>query len=84
LAKNVPFILGDVTVLLQVYIMETAPYKILLRRPFNAITESMIVNDREGNQTINITCPKTRTRAAILTYKQGSLLRKPETLVHFH
>jgi len=84
LAKNVLFTLGDVTVLLQVHIIETAPYKILLGRLFDAITESMIVNDREGNQTINITCPNTRTRATILTYKRGSLPRKPETLVHFH
>ena len=84
LAKNVLFTLEDVTVLLQAHIMETAPYKILLGRPFNAITESTIVNDQEENQLINITCPNTETRAAILTYKQGSLPRKPETLVHFH
>jgi len=45
LAKNVPFMLGDVTVLLQVHIMETAPYKILLGRPFDTITESTIIND---------------------------------------
>jgi len=69
LAKNVPFTLGDVTVLLQAHIMEMAPYKILLGRPFDTITKSMIVNDREGNQTINITCPNTGTRAAIPTYK---------------
>jgi len=84
LAKNVLFTLEDVTVLLQAHIMETAPYKILLGRSFNAITESMIVNDQEENQLINITCPNTGTKAAILTYKQGSLPRKPETLVHFH
>jgi len=45
LAKNVPFTLGDVTVLLQAHIMETAPYKILLGKPFDTITESTIVND---------------------------------------
>jgi len=45
LAKNVPFTLGDVTVLLQVHIIEMAPYKILLERPFDTITESTIVND---------------------------------------
>jgi len=45
LAKNVPFTLGDITVLLQAHIMETVPYKILLGRPFDAITKSTIVND---------------------------------------
>jgi len=64
--------------------METAPYKILLGRPFDAITESTIVNDQKQNQTINITCPNTGTRVAILTYKQGLLPRKPETLAHFY
>jgi len=45
LAKNMPFTLGDVTVLLQAHIMEMAPYKILLGRPFDTITESTIVNN---------------------------------------
>jgi len=84
LAKNVPFILGDITVLFQVHIMETTQYNILLERPFDAITKSTIVNIREGNQIINITCPNTEMRAAIPTYKKGSLPRKPETLAHFH
>jgi len=84
LAKNVLFMLGDVTVLLQAHIMETAPYKILLGRLFDTITESTIINDQEGNQTINITCSNTGTRAVIPTYKQESLPRKPETLVHFY
>ena len=83
LAKNVPFTLGDVTVLLQVHVMETAPYKILLGRPFDTITESTIINDQEGNQTISITCPNTGTRAVIPTYKQGTLPKRPETLAHF-
>ena len=45
MAQNVLFILEDVTVLLQVHIMEIALYKILLERPFDAITESTIIND---------------------------------------
>ena len=83
LAKNVPFTLGDVTVLLQAHVMDVAPYKILLGRPFDTIRESTIVNDCEGNQTINITCPNTGARAAIPTCKQGLLPRKPESLAHF-
>ena len=66
--------MGDVTVLLQVHIMEIALYKILLERPFDTITESTIINDWEGNQTINIMCSNTGMRAAIPTYKQGLIL----------
>ena len=69
LAKNMLFTLEDVTVLLQVHVMDMAPYKILLGRPFNTITENMVVNNCEGNQTINITCPNTEARAAIPMYK---------------
>jgi len=84
LAKNVLFTLGDVMVLLQAHVMDVAPYKILLGRPFDTITESTIIYDHEGNQTINITCPNTGMRAAIPTYKRESLSRKPESLAHFH
>jgi len=83
LAKNVLFILGDMTVLLQAYLMDVAPYKILLGRPFDTITESTIVNNCKGNQTINIMCPNTGARVVIPTYKQGLLPRKPEFLAHF-
>ena len=83
LAKNVPFTLGDVTVLLQAHVMVVVPYKILLGRPFDTITESMIVNDCKGNQTINIMCPNTGVRTDIPTYKWGLLPRKPESLAHF-
>jgi len=83
LAKNVPFTLGDMTVLLQAHVMDVAPYKILLGRLFDTITESTIINDCEGNQTMNITCLNTRARAAIPTYKRGLLPRKLESLAHF-
>ena len=69
--------------LLQAHIMDVTPYKILLGRLFDTITESTIVNDYDGNQTINITCPNTGTRATIPMYKQGLLPRKPESLAHF-
>jgi len=68
-----PFTLGDVTVLLQAHVIETAPYKILLGRPFDTITESTIINDQEENQTISTTCPNMGMRAAILTYRPINL-----------
>jgi len=83
LARNVPFTLGGVTVLLQVHVMDAAPYTVLLGRPFDTITESRIVNDKEGNQTVCITCPNTGTKVAILTYKRGELPRKVENLANF-
>jgi len=83
LVRNVPFTLGGVTVLLQVHVMDAAPYTVLLGRPFDTITESRIVNDKEGNQTVCITCPNTGTKVAIPTYKRGELPRKVENLANF-
>jgi len=83
LARNIPFTLGGVTVLLQVHVMDAAPYTVLLGRPFDIIIESRIVNDKEGNQTVCITCPNTGTKVVIPTYKRGELPWKVENLVNF-
>ena len=45
LSRNIPFTLGGVTVLLQVHIMEDAPYTVLLGWSFDSITESRIINN---------------------------------------
>jgi len=71
LARNISFTLGGVTVLLQVHIMEEAPYTVLMGRSFDSITESRIINDREGNQTVCIICPNTGATVTIPTYKRG-------------
>jgi len=83
LARNVPFTLGEVTVLLQVHVMDAAPYTVLLGRPFDTITESRIVNDKKGNQTVCITCPNTGNKVAIPTYKRRELPKKVENLANF-
>ena len=69
--------------LLQIYVMNIASYIVLLGRPFDTITESWIVNDKEGNQTVCITCLNTRNKIAIPTYKRGKLPRKVENLANF-
>ena len=69
--------------LLQIHVMNTASYIVLLERPFDTITESWIVNDKEGNQTVCITCPNTENKVAIPMYKRGELPRKVENLANF-
>ncbi|KXN87764.1 hypothetical protein AN958_08148 [Leucoagaricus sp. SymC.cos] len=78
LAKNVPFNFGNVTIHLQVHVMEQAPYRVLLGRPFNVITESQIVNSTEGHQFISITDPNTGECTSLSTYPQGYLPRAQE------
>ncbi|PFH51059.1 hypothetical protein AMATHDRAFT_143503, partial [Amanita thiersii Skay4041] len=59
LAKNVPFRFGDIPIYLQVHIIQNPAYKVLLGRPFYAITESEIKNAKDGGQLITLTDPNT-------------------------
>lgn len=78
LARNVPFNFGEVTVHLQVHIVEKPPYDILLGRPFDVLTESRIVNNSEGAQMIVITDPNTKARMTLPTYAKGQLPKMKE------
>ena len=52
LAKNVPFLFGQITIYLQIHIMEKPAYQVLLERPLDLVTESLVKNDKDGNQTL--------------------------------
>ena len=73
LSKNVPFQFGEITILLQVHIINNLAYKILLGRPFDALTESEVKNERNGAQTITLTDPTSQTRVVLPTYPRGSV-----------
>jgi hypothetical protein len=71
LARNVPFNFGNIVAYLQVHIIKHPAYKILLGRPFDCITESLVKNERDGSQTLTLTDPNTGQRCAIKTYERG-------------
>ena len=71
LARNVPFDFGGITLLMQVHIISNPAYSILLGRPFDALTESDIQNDKNGGQTVTITDPGTKKRLVLPTYERG-------------
>ena len=82
LAKNVPFLFGHITVYLQVHVMRKPAYKVLLGRPFDAITESVIKNAKDGGQSLTLTDPNTGERCVMHTHERGkipSVMRKPRT-----
>jgi hypothetical protein len=79
LAKNVPFLCGNVRVYLQVHIMKNPAYRVLLGRPFDIITESQVKNEKDGNQTLTLTDPNTGERCVMSTHERGKtpdVLRK--------
>ena len=71
LAIDVPFTFGELTVLLQVHIINKPSYKILLGRPFDALTRSNIQNERDGSQMITITDPASDLRVVLPTYPRS-------------
>ena len=71
LARNVPFLFGDLTFYLQLHILDSAPYQILLGRPFDVLAETKILNYADGYQEITIRCPNSGQRSTIGTYPRG-------------
>ncbi|CAK5273462.1 unnamed protein product [Mycena citricolor] len=67
LARNVPFRFGTILVYLQVHILESPAYKVLLGRPFDIATESNIKNAADSSQIITMRDPNLKTRCAMAT-----------------
>lgn len=71
LARNVPFRFGELTVYMQLHIIDNPPYQVLLGRPFDSLTESSIQNYANGDQDVTITCPNSKMRSTIGTFTRG-------------
>jgi hypothetical protein len=72
LARNVPFLVGDITLYLQVHVLRAPAYDILLGRPFDVLTQSVVRNFSDENQTITILDPNTKRKATVPTIPRGS------------
>ena len=75
LARNVPFLIGDITMYLQLHVQKAAPFEILIGRPFDVLTESVIKNHSNGNQEVTITDPNTGHRCTMGTYVRSNRRR---------
>lgn len=72
LARNVPFLVGTITLYLQVHVIRSPSYDILLGRPFDVLTESVIRNFANEDQTITITDPNTDNKCTVPTFARGT------------
>jgi hypothetical protein len=72
LVHNVSFLVGDITLYLQVHILRSPVYDILLGQPFDILTQSIVGNYRNKNQTITIKDPNSGKSMTILTVACGS------------
>jgi hypothetical protein len=60
--------------------MEEPAYKVLLGRPFDTVTESLVQNEKNGGQHLTLTDPNTGERCVMHTHERGrppSVMRKP-------
>lgn len=71
LARNVAFLVGTLTFYMQVHVIRNPAYDILLGRPFDVITESVVRNFRNEDQTITVHDPNTKRVATIPTIARG-------------
>ena len=71
LARNVPFAIGSITLYMQVHIIRSPAYDVLLGRPFDILTESIVKNYSNEEQTITITDPNSGQRYTIPTFPRG-------------
>ena len=71
LARNVSFVIGDITLYFQVHVISSPSYAILLGRPFNVLTESVIHNFANKDQTITITDPNSGKQCTIPMFPWG-------------
>jgi hypothetical protein len=72
LCRNVPCRIGDITLYLQIHVIRTPAYDMLIGRPFDVLTTSVITNFANEDQTITIKDPNSKTIMTIPT-----LPRKP-------
>ena len=72
LARNVPFRIGTITFYLQVHVIQTPAYDVLLGRPFDILTESVVRNFSNEDQTITICDPNTGQQITVLTFSKSA------------
>jgi hypothetical protein len=71
LARNVPICIGGITLYVQIHVIRSPAYDILLGRPFDTLTASVIQNYQNEDQTITILDPNSGQRATIPTTPRG-------------
>ncbi|KAJ6461844.1 hypothetical protein C8R47DRAFT_993378 [Mycena vitilis] len=71
LARNTPFLIGDITLYLQVHVVRNPAYDILLGRPFDVLTQSIVHNYANEDQTITICDPNTGNISTVPTVPRG-------------
>ena len=68
ITENLTLTISGLPVQVQAYIVEDAPYEVLLGRPFFTLLSAITQDHPNGNQDITITCPESRSSATLVTH----------------
>ena len=72
LTRNVPILVGDITLYVQFHIVRNPAYDILLGQPFDILVESIVQNYSNGDQTIMIHDLSSRRIVTVPTFPCGT------------
>jgi hypothetical protein len=84
LARNVPCKINSITLYLQIHIIRSPAYNILLGQPFDVLTESTVKNFPNEDQTITIVDPNTKCSVTIPTLPRTPPCRRRNGCQGFH
>ena len=76
LACNIPFQIRAITMYLQVHVISSPTYDVLLGWPFDVLTESVVRNFANKDQTITIQDPNTGKHVTVLTRPRSCKAQK--------
>jgi len=71
LARNVKFAVGGLNFYLQVHILESPPYRVLLGRPFSTLASCLHRTKPDGSSEVTLLDPNTKATATVPTYERG-------------
>ncbi|KAG6858732.1 hypothetical protein C0995_014379, partial [Termitomyces sp. Mi166 len=83
LARNVPCTIAGLTIYLQVHIISQPAYDILLGKPFDVLTRSVVRTLSAHETVITITNPNSGNSRTIATFERGRHKRKPPLPMFF-
>ncbi len=70
LARNVPVRFGSLVVYLQFHVIRSPAYDVLLGRPFDILTSSIVQTNPDGSQTITLHDPNSDIETTIPTHRR--------------
>lgn len=81
LARNVPYKFGEVTIYLQVHVLEKPAYDVLLGRPFDIVTESNVQTSFDGSQILTLKDLNTGKKCSMPTYPRVRETKKGDVAI---